>query len=300
MNSAVTPTIAERMVCCLAEQLRDGSVAQVGAYTPMVLAAALLAKATHAPDARVYPIGPSAVEMRRPFPVSLFMLEPFALAQGTQISNREVIDRMQSRGVPFEPLSPAQFDRFGNVNLSRLRTPSGRTLALPGAAGVDALAIMPQEPLILYTTRHSPRVLVPEVHFVTGAGYKVRGKSRADLGIAGRGGPAVVITNLCVMRYEPALETLRLETVHPGVTVDQVTASTGFPLSVPREVPVTAEPAEAAIRLLREEIDPLGIRDLEFLDGAGRRERLRVLLREEAALRDRLAARHAGPRASDT
>lgn len=291
MKYDAPPTVGERMVCCLAEQLQDGAVAQVGAYTPMVLAAALLAKATHAPNAIVYPIGPSAVEMRRVFPLSLFMVEPFALAQGIQISNREVIDRMQARGVPFEPLSPAQIDRFGNVNLSRLTTPSGRVLVLPGAAGVDALAIMPQEPLVMYVTRHTPRVFVSEAHFITGAGCRVRGKSRENLGIVGRGGPAIVITNLCVMRFQPSIEMFRLETVHPGVEVDQVIECTGFKLSIPTSVPTTKEPAEAYLSLLREEIDPLGIRDLEFLDGVGRRERLRELLDEEVALQTRLAAR---------
>lgn len=294
MSALDGTTIAELLVHRLSQEIADEAVVQVGAYTPMVLAAALLAKATHAPRAKVYAIGPSAVEIARPFPMSLFMVEPLAVGQGVQISNREVIDRMQARGVPFEPLAPAQFDGFGNVNLRLVKTPSGRVIVLPGAAGVDALSIMPQQPLILYTTRHSRRVLVPEVDFVTGAGYRVRGKSRADLGIHGRGGPSTVITNLCVMKYDPSSPGVRLESLHPGVALEEVIENTGFAVTIPRDVPVTQGPTVERLRILREEIDPLGIRELEFLDVAARRQRLRALLQEEVLLRNRLAMRTAG------
>jgi acyl CoA:acetate/3-ketoacid CoA transferase beta subunit len=284
-------SISELMVFQLAQQIRDESVAQVGAFTPMALAAALLAKATHAPNAMVYPIGPAGVEISRFFPISLFMLEPFVLSQGIQISHREVVDRVQTKGVAFEPISPAQFDAFGNINLSRIRRESGRIIILPGAAGIDGLSLMPEHSLILYATRHSRQVLVPNVDFITGPGHRIHGKSRSELGIPECGGPCLVITNLCVMKFNGPGGNVRLEMLHPGVTVEQVTESTGFKVEIPPDISTTPCPPDEILRILRQEIDPIGIRDIEFLKRADRQKRVRDIIEKEVSLRNRLATR---------
>lgn len=282
-------SISELMVFQLAQQIKDESVAQVGAFTPMALAAALLAKATHAPNAMVYPIGPTGVVISKVFPISLFMLEPFVLAQGTQISHRDIVDRVQARGVPFEPISPAQFDASGNMNLSRIRTESGGVIILPGAAGIDGLSLMPRHTLILYTTRHSRQVLVPEVDFVTGPGYRIRGKSRLELGIQGCGVPGVVITNLCVMRFDGSEGNVKLETLHPGITVEQVVENTGFEIEIPHKISATTCPPEECLQILRQEIDPLGIRDIEFLKRLDRQQHVGKIMEHEISLRNQLA-----------
>lgn len=56
---------------------------------------------------------------------------------------------------------------------------------------------------------------------------------------------------------------MRLRSLHPGATLEQVTAATGFALTVPDEVPYTREPTAEELRLIREEIDPKGLRDRE-------------------------------------
>jgi glutaconate CoA-transferase, subunit B len=67
-----------------------------------------------------------------------------------------------------------------------------------------------------------------------------------------------------VMDFEPESKRMRLRTVHPGVTVDQVQEATGFPLIVADDVAQTPAPTDEEVRLIREEIDPDGTRKAEF------------------------------------
>lgn len=72
-----------------------------------------------------------------------------------------------------------------------------------------------------------------------------------------------MITNLGVFDFETPDRVMRLRSLHPGVSLEQVTAATGFALAVPDEVPFTREPTENELRLIREVIDPKGLRERE-------------------------------------
>jgi glutaconate CoA-transferase subunit B len=79
------------------------------------------------------------------------------------------------------------------------------------------------------------------------------------------GGPELVITNLCVLDFEPVSKHMRIKTIHPGVTVEDVKESTGFELLMEESaVPETAVPTAEQVRLIREVIDPDGMRLREF------------------------------------
>jgi acyl CoA:acetate/3-ketoacid CoA transferase beta subunit len=88
---------------------------------------------------------------------------------------------------------------------------------------------------------------------------------------AAKAGPAAerflelrrVVTNLAVLDFDGPRHAMRLRSVHPGITVDDVVANTGFELAVDGAVPVTRTPSEQELRLLREVIDPRGLRDQE-------------------------------------
>jgi hypothetical protein len=77
---------------------------------------------------------------------------------------------------------------------------------------------------------------------------------------------------------------MRLTHVHPGVSPDRVRAKTGFPLDVAPDLRESEPPSDEEVHLLREVIDPLGVRRLEFLSGTERRELLRALLEQEASV----------------
>jgi glutaconate CoA-transferase subunit B len=157
----------------------------------------------------------------------------------------------------------AQIDRFGNANNSVIGADFHRPkVRMPGSAGLADMGSIGKR-LIFWTTTHNPRTLVEKVDFVTCAGYLSGGDAREKLGL--EGGPEVLVSNLAVMDFEPQSKAMRLVSVHPGVSVEQVQEATGFELLLPDgEVPITVAPSAEHVRLIREEIDPGSARLREF------------------------------------
>ncbi|MEU6117197.1 CoA-transferase [Streptomyces sp. NPDC047117] len=156
-------------------------------------------------------------------------------------------------------MGASQLDRYGNQNISCIgdwERPKRQLLGVRGAP-VNTL----NNPTSYWVPRHSRRVFVERVDMVSGVGYDR----------AAAAGPSAtryhripeVVTDLGVFDFETPDRTLRLRSLHPGVTVDQVREATGFPLDVPAPVPYTREPTAAELRLIREVIDPDGLRDRE-------------------------------------
>jgi len=73
-----------------------------------------------------------------------------------------------------------------------------------------------------------------------------------------------VVTNLAVLDFGTPERTMRLRSVHPGVTAADVVAATGFPLTIPDQVPVTRWPSGDELHLIRTRLDPAGARDREL------------------------------------
>lgn len=156
-------------------------------------------------------------------------------------------------------MGASQLDRHGNQNISCIgdwRRPDRQLLGVRGAP-VNTL----NHPVSYWIPRHSPRVLVEQVDMVCGVGHDR----------AAAAGPAAsrfhclrrVVTDLAVLDFESPDRTLRVRSLHPGVTAEDVQAATGFPLDVPGDVPVTRLPTDAELRLIREVLDPAGLRDRE-------------------------------------
>jgi acyl CoA:acetate/3-ketoacid CoA transferase beta subunit len=74
----------------------------------------------------------------------------------------------------------------------------------------------------------------------------------------------MVVTNLAVLDFATAHHGMRLRSVHPGVSVDEVTEATGFPLVIPPTVARTRAPSPAELDLIRGTLDPDGRRDAEL------------------------------------
>jgi acyl CoA:acetate/3-ketoacid CoA transferase beta subunit len=167
---------------------------------------------------------------------------------------------MVAAGLRHVMMGAAQIDRFGNQNISCIgdwARPRAQLLGVRGAPGNTV-----NHPVSYWVPRHSPRVFVERVDMVSGIGY-----DRA----AGLGPRAarchelrVVVTNLAVLDFRTADHSMRLRSVHPGVTAGDVTAATGFPLVVPDEVPVTRLPTAGELALIRGQLDPAGLRDKEL------------------------------------
>ncbi|WP_043631664.1 CoA-transferase subunit beta [Nonomuraea candida] len=146
-------------------------------------------------------------------------------------------------------LGASQIDRYGNTNISCVgdwARPKAQLLGVRGAPGNTRC-----DPTSYWIPRHSRRAFVAEVDLVSGLGtdrgaYELRR----------------VVTDLAVLDFGAPGGTMRLVSVHPGVSVADVVAATGFELDLPREVPLTREPSAEELRVL-DRLDPARLRDRE-------------------------------------
>lgn len=268
----VPPTPDEIMVVCMARQIIDGDVVIQGLATPMTAAALLLARRTHAPN--IYfcsAIGQGIGS--QPAPLGLSRIESLWLDRAlTTIGFVRAVADTFPRLNPKEFFRPGQVDPCGNTNnIAFGRDYHHPRLRLPGAGGIPDVTTF-LDHCYLYVPRHSRVTFVPVLDFHSGMGHNPARTHGT--------GPHYLISDLG--QFDFANGRLRLTTLHPGVTLGQIQAKTGFELEVSTELAETPAPTAEMLRLLREEIDPLGIRRLEFLSGAPRRELLHTILAREA------------------
>lgn len=153
-------------------------------------------------------------------------------------------------------MGASQIDRMGNSNISLIGDWEKPTRQLIGVRGAPGNTI--NHRVDYWIPKHSARVFVNHVDMVSGVG-----NDRAQsLGRAGRFHElGVIITNLAVFTYAESGEVV-LKSVHPGVDPGEVEAATGFPVDV-TDIPTTRLPTDQELELIREVIDPKGLRDRE-------------------------------------
>ncbi|MEU2913122.1 CoA-transferase subunit beta [Streptomyces massasporeus] len=151
-------------------------------------------------------------------------------------------------------MGASQIDRFGNQNISCIgdwERPRRQLLGVRGAP-VNTL----NNPTSYWIPRHSRRVFVDRVDMVCGVGYDRAAGARYHR-------IPRVVSDLGVFDFATPDRSMRLASLHPGVTVEQVREATGFELTVPDGVPATREPTGEELRLIREVVDPAGARARE-------------------------------------
>jgi acyl CoA:acetate/3-ketoacid CoA transferase beta subunit len=156
-------------------------------------------------------------------------------------------------------MGASQLDRYGNQNLSAIGAdPARPTRQLLGFRGAPGNTI--NHPTSYWIPRHSPRVLVEQVDVVCGIGYDraaALGPEAARFHEIRR-----VVTDLAVLDFDTPDHRMRLASVHPGVSVEQVVAATGFELVIEPDVAVTAVPDDQTLAMLNR-LDPEGARHAE-------------------------------------
>ncbi len=264
-------TVDELIVTCIARQIRDGDVVGQGIATPLVAAGYMLAWRTHAPNLWfASAIGQCLCQA--PGPIGLARAEAAWLDQAVGVLTfGQVVADWLPRMRPKEFFRPAQVDQNGNFNNIAIGEDYRRPLLrLPGTGGIPDVSTYFDE-LYLYVPRHSKVTFAERLDFRSGLGHhpaRTRG-----------GGPCYLVSDLGQFDFDQGR--MRLTSLHPGATLERIQARTGFPLEVAPELDETPPPTTEELRLLREEIDPLGVRRLELLSGAARRELLRVILDRE-------------------
>ncbi len=154
---------------------------------------------------------------------------------------------------------PSQIDRYGNINISAIggdfRRPKVQLLGVRGAPGNTV-----SHPCSYWVPKHTPRAFVETVDMVSGVGYDRAARSPV---VARFHELRRVVSNLGVFDFATPDRTMRLVSVHPGVSVDEVRAATGFALVVGDDVPQTRQPTDEELRIIRTVIDPRGRRAAE-------------------------------------
>ncbi|KPI07241.1 coenzyme A transferase [Actinobacteria bacterium OK074] len=152
-------------------------------------------------------------------------------------------------------MGASQLDRFGNQNIACIGHWSRPRRQLLGVRGAPVNTL--NHPTSYWVPRHSRRVFVERVDMVCGVGYDHAAGARFHH-------LARVVSDLGVFDFATPDHSMRLASLHPGVTVAQVREATGFALAVPSDpVPYTREPTGAELKLIREVLDPGGLRGRE-------------------------------------
>ncbi|MFC1878633.1 hypothetical protein ACFLZW_01845 [Chloroflexota bacterium] len=267
----------EIMVVCMAQQVRDGEIVVQGLATPLVAAGYLLARRTHAPNLYfASAIGQGIC--RRPAPLGLTNIESLWLDRSLiNVGFVQVAADMLPRLRPMEFFRPGQIDSAGNFNNIAIgQDYKHPRLRLPGTGGIPDVTTFLDD-IYLYVPRHSRVTFVPELDFISGLGFHPARRHGA--------GPRYLVSNLGQFDFQggnpPHEHRMRLISYHPGVEIKHIQARTGFELAIAPDVHQTPLPSEEMLRLLREEIDPLGIRRLELLSGAKRKQILHQIVAHE-------------------
>jgi len=268
----------DQMIACMSRLIENGDFLAEGIGTFLPNAAYLLAKRTHAPDClTLCPNGNALWMGHRSLTLGR---DERVTTRGSMLIDYVGINLMYMPmlfigGRPrwTEFMRPAQIDPWGWTNNVCIGPYAHPRMRLPGAAGIPDASPVARR-FYYYVPRHTPLAFVPRLDFASGVGNPRPGQ-------AGDVRAITVITNLCVMRTG-ADGRLAVTSLHPGIDAASVAAATGFPVAVPPDVPVSAPPTAAEQALLDDAIDPLGLRYLESLSGAARRDAIGRLAAPEA------------------
>jgi len=271
----------ELMVHWLSRQFDNSSICSVGAVSPLALTSYLLAKNTHAPGLLILGSNAGCVDPASR-PALLSLSEPVDMKSAVHwCGGDHAWFRYYLPGhITHEVVSSAQIDRQGRSNTIEIHTSKG-VLRLPGQGGMAEVADVGKN-LVFYLPRHTVRNLVESVDFAGVARHFLTATERQSAGLSE--GCVRLITNLAVFEVDPVSRQFKITSLHPGVTLEEVRLATGFQVESDGDIPVTVVPDPETLRILREEIDPLGLRFLETAIGPERQTMIESILDAEESL----------------
>jgi len=253
MTANLKYTPFELMAVAGARELKDGEIVAVGLGLPVV--ATFLAKRTHAPNITIlFELG---VVDPEPVHTGIGLSDPRIWYRAKIMSNFvDMLGTVLHKGlVDVGFLGGLETDAYGNLNTTLLGDPKGKFRHFTGSGGGNDIASCARRTVIII--RHEVRKLNEAVSFVTSPGYLRGGGDREAAGLQGE--PSRVITDKAVFGFDPVSKRMRLESIHPGVTLENVLSNMAFQPIVPDNLPVTEPPTAEQVRLIREEIDPEGM-----------------------------------------
>ncbi|MBF0297447.1 MAG: 3-oxoacid CoA-transferase [Oligoflexia bacterium] len=241
----------ELMVIAASRELEDRSSVIIGTGVPC--AAGMLAQKTHAPNLIIFFEAGGASPILPTMPVSVgdSRTSCKAIMATTMLDVMEMAQRGQ---MDYAFIGGAQIDMYGNINSTIVGDYKKPKVRFPGSGGANDLASLCKKTLVV--TNNDKRRFVEKVDFITTPGYLCGPGSREKAGLPAGTGPYRVITDMAIMDYDDKEKRMRVISIHPGVTFEQVQENTGFKLLVSSDLKETKAPTKEELKILREEVDP--------------------------------------------
>lgn len=255
--STTTYSLAELMICAASEAWRDdGEVLASGIGVIPRLAASLSMLSSNPQllmtDSEAYMVAE---------PVPLGARNGYQPKRDSWMGFSRIFDNVWG-GKRHALVGPTQIDRFGQANISCIGDYAKPKAQMLGVRGFPGNSISHANSFCVPS--HNRRVFVEgEVDMVASVGYNparlARGWSLDEIDIR------LIITDLCVLDFQGPNRQMRIRSLHPGVTVDEVQDNTGFALHVPQDCPTTAAPTIEQLQLIQR-LDPHNLRASQLKD----------------------------------
>lgn len=244
----------EMMIVASARWLEGERICFVGVGMPNI--AVNLAKLTVSPNIQlVYEAGVFGAEpMRLPLSIG----DPTLVTGATAVTSMFELFAfyLQAGLIDVGFLQGAEIDRYGNLNTTVIGDYARPKVRLPGSGGAVEIAMNAKRVFVIMP--QAPRSFVDKLWFKTSPGHAAdRGveQARGWLG----SGPHVVVTDLGEYRFDEETGEMTLVSMHPGVTLDDIRANTGWEMKIADDLQETPAPTDEELRLIREELDPEGV-----------------------------------------
>lgn len=246
----------EVMAAFISRDLKDGEYGVIGAASQIPWVACRLAQATHAPGLWFGAFGFNNLKVDR-LTWDLGRYHKHVGAENRMVFAEFMDMQGNPKFVDFAFYGGFQIDKYGNLNMAYIGDQKQPKFRGPGTVGLMATALLKR--VYIFSASHSPRLFVEKVDFISGPGFIDGPGGREKAGCPPHSkGPRFVITPLAILDFDDGTKLMRLKSVHPGHTVDEVVGKMGFKPIVPAHVPETDPPTAQELAIMRA-MDPDGI-----------------------------------------
>lgn len=238
-----------------AKILEDKTTVFVGTGLPMI--SAILAQKTHAPQLLIIfeagGVGPILPEL--PISVGQALTYHRGIAAG---SMHNVMSICQAGYIDYGFLGGAQVDMYGNINTTCIGDHDHPKVRLPGSGGANDIGSLSHKTVIVVAGQ-SKRTFVNKLDFLTTPGYLDGPGAREKAGLPSQTGPYRVITQFGVFDFDEKSKRMRLLSVHPWTTAEEILDNSGFDIIIPEKYGISSEPTAQDLDILRTQIDRAGL-----------------------------------------
>jgi glutaconate CoA-transferase subunit B len=252
-------SLNEFLAILISRQIQNGTLVWVGTSSDIPRAGAILANLLHAPDSSII-LGLDMYNFHdlKPGEVNFKGLTSTQAASRYHLKTLDLVwvfDNIPL--IDFFVIGGIEVDQFGNTNLMGIYDSDGKLKTKgPGPIGAASMASSAKE-YVIFMNRHSKSTFVDKVSFRSAFGFGDGFDNREKLGLIGNG-PKCLISPLGVFTFPKPARGMKLQSVHPGVSIEQIIDRTGFDLATTGNEPFTIEPSEMELDILRSKVDPSG------------------------------------------